>query len=347
MEVEEATLGNEIRNYRQRMRLAPNPVAQALGLTIDELLKLETDNQPLSPEQAQRWNIFRSVTRKSRGHVRRAAPMKDLPWSGPRPKCQECGLELVQRKCFYSRRAEQDVCQLACRTDGCSRYDEPISFTLDGHPISLPARLKLPFERPLCAECRRPLLKHGAPQNRQELGMLQRMYCNNSNCGEHFGPHWFDSAGKEVSLPHTRKTRPPFAYPSCAWCGGATVSLSSRESRGRGVYWVFRCKVCSKCSWTTDGTDVKKSSRSDKGPRAAQVRSRRPGAPHAGGRPPQKTQLFESARKLREQGLRWTQIAQQLDPKGFADDSRAAAERMRLGVKYLGLPRRHATGASA
>jgi hypothetical protein len=52
-----------------------------------------------------------------------------------------------------------------------------------------------------------------------------------------------------------------------------------------------------------------------------------------GGRPPMKTGIWPQGAKLRENGVSWPAIARQLTPTAFREDSRKAAESIRLGVK--------------
>jgi hypothetical protein len=51
-----------------------------------------------------------------------------------------------------------------------------------------------------------------------------------------------------------------------------------------------------------------------------------------GGRPPMKAGIWAQGAKLRENGVSWPTIARQLTPTAFREDSRKAAESIRLGV---------------
>jgi hypothetical protein len=107
MEAREPVSGKDISTYRQRLRPTPGRVASALGMTADDLLSLEAENRLLPSELVPRWADFQSLARASRGHIRRAAPMKDLPFPGKREDyvCDRCRLPLVRRKDFLSFRA--------------------------------------------------------------------------------------------------------------------------------------------------------------------------------------------------------------------------------------------------
>ena len=233
-------LGAEIRTYRQRMRVTAAQVAAVLSISVDELNRIENDNLPLSQELLPRWSAFTT----GRGH-RHTAPMKDSPLSGPRPKCEKCGFDLlVRKKSIYSKRAGQQICRMACRTRGCSLYDATISFSLDGQRISIPTRLKLPFEHPLCAECRRPLIKHGPPEQNHELGTIQRMYCDNSACALYYRRHWFNESGQEVNRPHGRKitdSQLPFQRRTCSKCGQKMSVWRKFHERSGKQLWQEGC----------------------------------------------------------------------------------------------------------
>jgi len=251
MESGEVVLGSEIFNYRERMRLTPNPVALAFGMTTDELLKVEADNQPLSPELAQKWRIFTSVARRSRGHIRHAAPKRHLSFD--RPKCEQCGLPLWRPKRRYSKRAGQWLWQLFCGTKGCSGQNRIISFSATGERVVVPSFFTLPHERPKCVECGRHFVVHST-ENHSELGLIRRMYCDNSGCKMQYAVHWFNDQGKEVRRPHNREQKLlTFPRPPCAFCGGETISLGRRHTKRRGDYFMFRCRDCSLCSWSSDG----------------------------------------------------------------------------------------------
>jgi transcriptional regulator with XRE-family HTH domain len=187
--------GGEIFAYRKSFRLTPEQVALALGIDVEQLMQLENNNTQLPLEFLPRWSNFKSIARGARGHVRRAAPLKNLPFA--RPTCDECGLPLWRPKLRYSKRADQWVYQLFCGTQRCSRRTKIISFNSTGQRVEIPYFSLLPFERPACAECRRHFVLHSS-ENHPVLGRIHRLYCDNSACKLQYVVHWFSDEGKEV-----------------------------------------------------------------------------------------------------------------------------------------------------